>query len=187
MVLLSARKTDERFYETPTANSVAVSQSNNTVPPSTPKFPTRQTITLRADELWLDSGISVSQGDTLSVSATGQWSNSGNEKFVNADGYNNGWPGIILESGHIAQLIGKIGNNIFAIGQHYAGRSPSSGRLFLSMNDVPSHFDDNFGSLVVSITTANAPMSGQSNVPTVKQMQDDVEKELKKMVDEVNR
>lgn len=150
------------------------------------KQPIRENLILSADEMWMDTGIDLSPGDRLSISAYGQWSNSGNQKFIGADGWNeSAWPGVILESTNPASLIGKVGSRIFAIGSNFSGSSSGSGRLFLSMNDKPANFDDNFGSLNISIAVnADSPNVRKNNDSEMRQLQDTLINEAERLHNE---
>ena len=99
----------------------------------------------------MNTGVELSRGQRLSVSAQGTWSNSG-PPAKDANGFPNyKYPGTLLESADLASLIGKVGDSPFALGADFDGASPGSGVLYLSINDTPDTFDDNEGQLTVQV------------------------------------
>jgi hypothetical protein len=100
-------------------------------------------VTIPAQQMWVDSGITVSRGQTLNIQASGRWTNGDPPFGPNGGGHT--WPGTILASADIGALIGKIENDIFFVGENYSGRAPASGKLSLCINDVPGTFSDNSG------------------------------------------
>jgi Tfp pilus assembly protein PilF len=108
-------------------------------------------VSVPAEVFWFDTGITLAKGARLTIDASGQWSNVGSN-FVTPDGTGGTYPGTALSSANLASLIGKIGDVKFAVGSHYSGSSPASGKLFLTMNDVPGTYTDNSGALDVRIT-----------------------------------
>lgn len=109
-------------------------------------------VSLPAQEKWLDTGITLSKGQRLTIEASGQWCNGGADPLVDPDGLDHTHPGILLGSANLATLIGKIGDSTFAVGRNYSGSSPNSGKLFLSMNDLPDGFSDNSGAISVEVS-----------------------------------
>jgi len=109
-------------------------------------------IEVPASASWVDTGIEVTQGAELEITASGQWSNAGPPAKGPGgfDGYVH--PGTVLASAPLAALIGKVGEEMFAVGERFAGRSPATGRLYLSINDTAGTFGDNQGVLKVTIT-----------------------------------
>lgn len=116
---------------------------------------TAQTVNVPANVEWFDTGIDVRAGAAylLSIGATGQWTNIVGGQLVDAAGY-----GSLKLSNALAptlafgSLIGRVNGIVFAVGTSFRGRSPASGRLYLSMNDVPGTFADNTGQLTVVVT-----------------------------------
>ena len=96
----------------------------------------RQTI-VSADVDWNDSGIDVRAGQTVYFEATGQvrW---GKDRRDGPAGERNSPPNPNRPMGNrnAAALIGKIGNDLFFIGDETGPmRMRSSGRLYLGVND----------------------------------------------------
>ena len=96
----------------------------------------RQTI-VSADVDWNDSGIDVRAGQTVYFEATGQvrW---GKDRRDGPAGERNSPPNPNRPMGNrnAAALIGKIGNDLFFIGDDTGPmRMRSSGRLYLGIND----------------------------------------------------
>lgn len=118
----------------------------------TPRQAERRTITVDARRMWVDTGITLADGESLVMQANGQWANSTPHVPYGPNGLNNTWRGTVLETANNGSLIGKVGSSMFPIGAYYSGYSPASGRLYLSMNDVPGTYSDNWGTVSVQIT-----------------------------------
>lgn len=101
---------------------------------------------------WVDTGLDLEAGRSLEISASGQWSNVGPPAKGPGgfDGYV--YPGTVMATAPLASLIGKVGEAMLAVGEKFDGRSPATGRLYLSINDTPGSFADNQGTLQVTIT-----------------------------------
>ena len=96
----------------------------------------RQTI-VSADVAWNDSGIDVRPGQTIYFEAQGQvrW---GKDRRDGPAGERNSPsnPGRPMGNRNAAALIGKIGNDLFFIGDETGPvRMRSAGRLYLGVND----------------------------------------------------
>lgn len=100
----------------------------------------------------LDTGLYLSLGDWLEMTADGTWGNAswltfgpeGNPHENIAAGY----PGAGMP---VAALIARIGNNpYFYIGRYFAGRVTETGYLELGFNDTD--YGNNWGTLTVAIT-----------------------------------
>lgn len=110
-------------------------------------------IEIDATAAWVDTGVTLSEGERFSIEASGAWANSGeNPGTYGPNGLNNTWPGTVLDSANNGSLIGKVNGTVFPVGEHFSGYAPVSGRLYLSMNDVPGTYGDNLGSVVARVT-----------------------------------
>ena len=69
-----------------------------------------------------------------------------------SNGANAPYPGTFVPSANLAELVGKVGDATFAVGERFSGSSPASGKLYLSLNDVPGEFSDNSGVMNVRIS-----------------------------------
>jgi hypothetical protein len=115
-----------------------------------------QTITVPGNQQWVDSGLTVRQGEALSIRASG-------EVVLSADPNDKASPNGALGGRHATNaplpqtlagaLIGRIGNGRpFGIGAGPANiNAPDSGRLYLGVND--DGMGDNTGQFQVSINT----------------------------------
>lgn len=113
------------------------------------------TVSVPAISPWsCDTGVDVSAGQALRITATGSWTSG----VWTGDG--DGDTGVPLPGGaHLMpgenaySLVGKIGvgGTPFFVGAYYIGLANASGRIYLSMNDIPGIFGDNSGSLSVVI------------------------------------
>jgi hypothetical protein len=136
-----------------------------------PSFPNQgggfgnQNITVAANQQWVDSGITVRQGQSLAIRASGEvtLSADANDKAT-ANGSLNGRhaANAPLPSALAGALIGRIGNGQpFGIGAGPTNISaPGSGRLYLGVND--DGMGDNNGQFQVSIGT-NGNTSNDNN------------------------
>ena len=114
---------------------------------------------------WLDTGIDLRTGDTVSISASGQL------RYFNASRPNGpeGLPRAFKDLIHAMQvndsgrgaLIGRIGSDdaarAFVIGEHLDKRAPIAGRLFLSVNQPPK--DAAIGEFHVTISRTSAAVA----------------------------
>lgn len=115
-----------------------------------------QTITVPGNQQWVDTGLTVRQGQALSIRASG-------EVVLSADPNDKASPNGALGGRHAVNaplpqtlagaLIGRIGNGRpFGIGAGPANiNAPDSGRLYLGVND--DGMGDNTGQFEVSIST----------------------------------
>jgi hypothetical protein len=97
----------------------------------------------------LDTGIDVPAGARVSIEAEGTWDHgqnhpsdaSGDKSMRNRD---NGFP--------YGALLARLGTgSYFLVGTGYKTKDSSSGRLYLAENDDPDAYENNIGTLSVSI------------------------------------
>lgn len=111
-----------------------------------------------ADAGWFDTGVDLAGGDDMVIEGLGEWSHGlegdlGFAPFYGADGWNNKKDDSILPDQAVGALLGRIGIDgiPFLIGRRTAFKVPASGRLYLSMNDIPDGYLNNEGILAVSV------------------------------------
>lgn len=132
------------------------------------------TVNASQDLPGLDTGINLSSGSNITITAQG-WVSYGIEgtgycdgtPLTNPDGQRmlNGTPcdpkfdsGAVLSSSPIGELIASIGSSgWFAVGSSDGFTVATSGRLFLLYNDDSGFYGDNSGSYQVTITTSTSP------------------------------
>jgi hypothetical protein len=135
------------------SNAVATSGS------STPSAAGGNTITVSANQQWTQTGISVTKGQQLTFNASGEVKLSANaDDIATPTGAKSGRlaPRSALPKTYAGALIGRIGNGTpFPIGDNATFQAPGSGQLFLAVND--DSFGDNQGSYQVNITAGPAP------------------------------
>lgn len=115
--------------------------------------------------LWTPVRTLVNALQIIRLEAAGEWQPIAGMKPCSADGFRQwafGRDGLLTAKAPIGALIAKIGgSNIYAqdadiivIGSLAVITVPEkvSGPLYLTINDVPSSFDDNSGALTVTIT-----------------------------------
>jgi hypothetical protein len=133
----------------PIRGHVSVQWKRANTGPAVFVLPTK--VTVPANVLWVDSGLTLKQGQGFTIRASGLWSNTG-PPALGPDGFiGTLFPGTLLPSANLGSLIGRVGDQLFAIGESLDGTSPGDGKLFLAINDTPSTFADNEGELVVTI------------------------------------
>jgi hypothetical protein len=113
------------------------SNNNNYSPGGRPSGMRERQTMVSATTAWTDSGIDVRAGQTVYFEATGQvrW---GRDRRDGPAGERNSPdnPNRPMGNRNAAALIGKIGNDMFFIGDDSgAVRMRSSGRLYLGIND----------------------------------------------------
>jgi hypothetical protein len=123
-------------------------------------------VTVNAAQEWFDTGIDVGAGDSVTIQASGSWSNSEQPArgggvrpgpLTGPDGFGGDFlNGTLLPSAPLGALVARVGGSVFLVGASFQGAAPAAGRLMLSMNDVAGTFSDNHGSLAVHITVVPA-------------------------------
>ncbi len=134
--------------------------NTQTTPPTGGAGANERVLTLAANVQWLDTGITVRQGDLVTITASGEITLSAdpNDK-ANPNGAASGrrpTPQAPLPQTPAGALIGRIGTGRpFGIGQGPANLTmPGSGRLFLGIND--DTVSDNSGQYEVHIRQGGA-------------------------------
>jgi tetratricopeptide (TPR) repeat protein len=133
--LMSSDKKQAKIYFTQVVSQFPGTEWGKKASDQLANWVETKNVTVPANVFWFDTGITLTKGATLTMDASGQWSNVGNN-YVNSNGYGSPYPGTVLASANLASLIGKIGDVTFSVGEHYSASSPASGKLFLAMNDV---------------------------------------------------
>jgi hypothetical protein len=114
--------------------------------------------------MWSDTGIDVSIGELLSMSATGLTYAClplGSGCPMPPDGWAPGIPRAqsLAPSLVAYSLVGRIGvgGTPFFVGSSHAATATEGGRLYMTMNDEASGFGDNSGTWLVSGSVALVP------------------------------
>jgi hypothetical protein len=144
----------------PAAKPETVNQTQTAVPigaPTATQTPPRtietREVLVPANEMWFDTGVTLTKGAQLNLRASGQWSDGGVPlRFWGPNGTGDPWPGTIVAAANLDALVGKIGTTKFVVGDSYSGRAPESGTLRLSINDTPDSFSGNKGSMRVEVS-----------------------------------
>jgi hypothetical protein len=112
-----------------------------------------RTVQVPATAEWFDTGIVLSAGQSLSITASGRWSNAGapDKSPEGFPGYR--YAGTIVADAPLASLVARVGGEAFYVGGQFTGASPGAGTLLLAINDVAGTFGDNEGSLQVVVAT----------------------------------
>jgi hypothetical protein len=119
-------------------------------PPSTSEPAPAGVVRVQANQKWVDTGITVRQGQNVGIESSGEVTLSADPNDVAVTtGARSGRkaPGSPAPDLGAGALIARIGNgNAFAIGNQTNATMPGSGRLFLGVNDDENsdnkgHFD----------------------------------------------
>jgi len=109
-----------------------------------------------AGQMWVDTGVDVSGKKVRIKYEGGVWKNyptsspcdgAGKAPFDEQEK-------LIVPSGNLAALVGKTDRGSFVVGNYKEGIL-GTGRLYLSINDKPGTFEDNSGSLFVTVEVLN--------------------------------
>lgn len=107
---------------------------------------------------WQSTGISLNPNESILILAKGAWNNSGTDflDFSGPEGvetWHNNLNNFLVPNVNHMSLVGRIGINgtPFGIGSSRVISSTDGGELFLSMNDRPGGFSDNFGYLAAVV------------------------------------
>jgi len=114
--------------------------------------PNGNTFTVNGNQDWTATGITVTKGQRLPFSASGQVQISPDANdTASVDGARSGRlaPRAAMPRIPAGALIGRIGNTPFAIGSRTTVTAPATGQLFLGIND--DGFSDNQGSFQVTV------------------------------------
>jgi hypothetical protein len=121
-----------------------------------------RSVRVPANSRWVDTQITVQQGQTVNVRTSGEV-NVGNNVTAGAAGARTGERApsrAPLPNLPMGALVGRIGNGAaFAIGDQSSFPAPSSGQLFLMVND--DVVSDNSGEFTVELSTTGGPTQQQ--------------------------
>ena len=110
-----------------------------------------RTIAVGGDRQWVDTGIFVNAGDTVTINATGRIRVARDGGVMTAAGTQSGrTDGATLPNAPVGGLVARFGDTaaIF-IGESRTFRTARGGRLYLGVND--NFFDDNTGQFNVTV------------------------------------
>ncbi len=110
-----------------------------------------RTIAVGADRQWVDAGINVRAGDTVTINSDGRVRLARDSQiYVTAAGAQDRVDNATMPNAPLGGLVARFGDGapVF-IGQSRTFRAPSAGRLYLGVND--SFFDDNLGQFNVRV------------------------------------
>ena len=108
-------------------------------------------LAIGGDRNWVDTGINVQAGDTVTITADGTIRFARDGGAVSAAGVGSGRvDGAPMPNAPVGGLIARFGTSapVF-IGESRTIRAPRAGRLFLGVND--NYFDDNTGQFNVTV------------------------------------
>lgn len=153
---------------TPTVTPTQTPTSSVTLTP-VPPTPTSTSgqagklVSVQADKDWQDSGLDVQSGQGLRITyVSGRWS-PWSGSYMDGNGclglsicsQDPNFPDNVYSFIH-AGLIGRIaGETPFAIGNDVTLKAPSSGRIYLRIND--KRIEDNSGNITVRVDVSTSP------------------------------
>ncbi|HBW58641.1 MAG TPA: hypothetical protein DEF27_12895 [Oscillatoriales bacterium UBA8482] len=142
------------------------------------QYPTNEELNvldIAATAGWINTNVYVKRGWRVKISARGKWSNGNYTRsdrtvfrpFYGPDGFSDTsdpTTELLVPTTLAGSLIGQIGNSQpFAIGSNLTFVAANDGWLYLSMNDKPGTFNDNQGSLNVTVQyTSNQTTTARS-------------------------
>ena len=117
------------------------------------------TTTVPAAVDWHPTDIVVAHGDTVKITASGEWTHGHEGNMGYAPRYGpEGWDKLdqelLLPGALVGALVGRIGDGpLFLVGARIELTSSRSGELFLGINEIPgpSAHENNAGQLVARI------------------------------------
>jgi hypothetical protein len=123
---------------------LASSVSLAALPPAATNSPTSKDVTVSGDTTWIDTGIDVSAGDKLHITATGTV-NFSDKPDVGPQGAARDWKDTLrafsVPSAGRGALVGQVGNDRaatpFMVGADGTIVIPFAGRLYLGVNQDP--------------------------------------------------
>jgi hypothetical protein len=112
-----------------------------------------------AQTMWVDTGLDVTNKTIQIKYESGTWSNDGEEShFCDGEGFipemkdfRDVIPKLLVTNAPLGALVGRTNGEPFFVGNTYENR-PGDGRLYLSINEKPDSFDDNAGSVRITVS-----------------------------------
>ena len=123
------------------------------------RSPQKVVVNIPANNIWIDSGLDVTNKTIQIKYESGTWSNDGaashfcdGEGFIpESQDFRDVIPKLLVQNAPLGALVGRTNGEPFFVGNTYEDR-PGVGHLYLSINDKPDSFDDNAGSLRIVVT-----------------------------------
>ena len=118
-----------------------------------------------ASNPWTDTGVVLTEGGYLDISASGDWSGNVNANpivWYGPEGTGNPAPGIFLVPGvSSAALVGRIDSGpgfLVGLGGRFDASDYGSGKFWLAFNDEIGAYSDNGGYVNVTFTPEPATL-----------------------------
>jgi hypothetical protein len=110
-----------------------------------------RTIAIGGDRQWVDTGIYVNAGDTVTINANGRIRVARDGGVMSAAGVASGrTEGATMPNANVGGLVARFGDSApLFIGESRTFRTARGGRLYLGVND--NFFDDNTGQFNVTV------------------------------------
>lgn len=146
---------------TPTTTTTTSTTTTSTTTTST----TSKSVTVSATSSWKDSGVTLSGGETVCVTASASWKPDPQQATVDAMGR----PSLCTSSpcpiptANSGALVGRIGSNTpFIVGSNFKFSTTQSGTLQFMINDDVNILNDNSGSASVQVQIGECSISTSS-------------------------
>jgi hypothetical protein len=134
-----------------------------TIEPAATPQSTRLTVTVSANVVWYDTKIKITKGQSITFLASGSVNTWGGADVSNSgpNGQGTTCPSVdpaksldcLINGEPYGKLIGRIGHGTpFPIGTSLNVIAPSTGILYLAINENEPYFEDNSGSYKVRVT-----------------------------------
>lgn len=150
---------------TPTSLTPTLTDTSKPSPTRTPAYTsppisvtlTYTTVEVYADRDWQDTGVFVNAGQTVTIQyISSKWSPLNGFVLIDGRGCTDerictqdlNYPDNIFPALH-GSLIGMIGEHMFAVGNSTTLQAPTSGNIYLRIND--RQINDNSGSLIIRL------------------------------------
>jgi tetratricopeptide (TPR) repeat protein len=152
-LLSSGDKTQAKLYFSQVASQFPATEWGAKASDRLAHWTETKAVSVPSQVMWFDTGITLAQGAKLDIRASGQWSDGGQPiRYWGPNGTGSPWAGTIVPSANLDALVGKIGDVTFVVGESFSDNSPASGKLYLSINDIPNSFTNNQGAMNVEVS-----------------------------------
>jgi hypothetical protein len=112
-----------------------------------------KTIKVPSTVMWFDTGIDIPDNKEIKIEyKAGHWRNSATSGYNAGEGRSpfDRQNLLIVSTAPLSSLVGKVGEKTFFVNNSFQG-NVGSGKLYLSINDIPDTYNDNEGTLTVTV------------------------------------
>lgn len=178
--VLSAQQTQQNI--TPAAPAPASAPATTAAPATAANAGGQKTtVSVKGEQVWTDTGIDLTAGETLKVTADGALEfapgKNGAKNIAKPQGLGRSWRDLVktvpVNSAGKGALVGRVGEGLpFLVGPQWQGQAPISGRLWLGLNlSEGERGDGGFTATVERLSPAPAVDTSKINITSVTQEQ----------------